>query len=272
MDVETLLAGLPDDDPGLAVAGRDAAARTVRFAPRRGGGPEVEAAWDATGSVTFTQTIVPALPDEVVALPGWQTQLRELVGHLDAERPGLVACEMRGADPPAVVVTARLLADGVTRHAAIAALDELRKVDVLLAHRIAVLGRVARDSRNAEQLVAQLDGMAGALGALGAPGSAAAPAGQADAAPAVPAEVEGGSGAGIWAATHTVPAGGLTAWVEPDPSGTSIATLAGGLGVEVVERRGDWAHVRCDNGWTGWVGAAGLLPVEATTAPGMHAG
>lgn len=269
MDVEILLTGLPDDERGLAVAGRDAAARTVRFAPRRDGGPEVEAAWDDAGSVTFTQTIVPALPDEVVALPGWEAQLRELVEHLDAERAGLVACEMRGADPPAVVVTARLLADGVTRHAAIAALDELRKVDVLLAHRIDVLGRVARDSRNAEHLVAQLDGMAGALGALG---SAPAPVGQADAAAAGSAEVEGGSGAGIWTATHRVPTGGLTAWAEPDPSGASIATLAEGLDVEVVEHLGEWARVRCDNGWTGWVGAAGLVPVEATAGPGMHAG
>jgi hypothetical protein len=55
-----------------------------------------------------------------------------------------------------------------------------------------------------------------------------------------------------WAPTHTVPAEGLTAWVEPDLKAESVA-VAGGLPVAVAERKGDWARIVASNGWTGWV-------------------
>ena len=55
-----------------------------------------------------------------------------------------------------------------------------------------------------------------------------------------------------WAATHVVPAGGLTAWARPDPKSESVG-LAAGLALAVVERLGDWAHVTASNGWSGWV-------------------
>lgn len=55
-----------------------------------------------------------------------------------------------------------------------------------------------------------------------------------------------------WTPSHTVPAEGLTAWVEPDPKAQSVA-IAGGLPVAVVERKGDWARVTASNGWSGWV-------------------
>jgi SH3-like domain-containing protein len=32
-----------------------------------------------------------------------------------------------------------------------------------------------------------------------------------------------------------------------------VATLGGGLPIQVTEVRGAWARVLCSNGWTGWV-------------------
>jgi hypothetical protein len=53
--------------------------------------------------------------------------------------------------------------------------------------------------------------------------------------------------------THTVPPQGLQAWAAPDPNGAVVATLGGGLPIQVTEVRGAWARVLCSNGWTGWV-------------------
>jgi hypothetical protein len=54
-----------------------------------------------------------------------------------------------------------------------------------------------------------------------------------------------------WSPTHTVPAGGMTAWARPDAQGPGTP-LAAGLPVAVVERLGDWARVTASNGWSGW--------------------
>jgi hypothetical protein len=56
-----------------------------------------------------------------------------------------------------------------------------------------------------------------------------------------------------FAPTHTVPPQGMQAWAAPDPNGAVVATLGGGLPIQVTEVRGAWAHVLCSNGWTGWV-------------------
>jgi hypothetical protein len=56
-----------------------------------------------------------------------------------------------------------------------------------------------------------------------------------------------------FAPTHTVPPQGMQAWAAPDPSGAVVATLGGGLPIQVSEVRGAWARVLCSNGWTGWV-------------------
>lgn len=62
-----------------------------------------------------------------------------------------------------------------------------------------------------------------------------------------------------FAPTDRVPPEGLDSWQAPDPAGPSTA-LAGGLELEVIERIGDWAHIRASNGWTGWVDARRLTP------------
>ena len=61
------------------------------------------------------------------------------------------------------------------------------------------------------------------------------------------------SATAAFAPTHTVPPQGMQAWAAPDPNGAVVATLGGGLPIQVTEVRGAWASIVCSNGWTGWV-------------------
>jgi len=63
----------------------------------------------------------------------------------------------------------------------------------------------------------------------------------------------------VWTASHTVPTEGLQAWATPDPAGQVIANLAGGVELQIVERRADWAHVLAENGWEAWVDGRRLV-------------
>ncbi len=65
--------------------------------------------------------------------------------------------------------------------------------------------------------------------------------------------------------THVVPTEGLPAWSGPDGSGPPAATLDPGLDVMLLDRRGDWAQVRCSNGWEAWVDGRRL--VASTPGP-----
>ncbi|MGV4983791.1 hypothetical protein ACVB8X_05590 [Streptomyces sp. NRAIS4] len=69
--------------------------------------------------------------------------------------------------------------------------------------------------------------------------------------------------------THVVPRRGLPAWEEPDPARPTVP-LDPLLPVELVERRGDWAYVRCSNGWGAWVDGRRLVsvPEEPPAAEG----
>lgn len=69
---------------------------------------------------------------------------------------------------------------------------------------------------------------------------------------ASPAPAAAPQGGAAFRATHTSPAGGLDAWSEPAP-GPAAAHVDAGVALAVVERRGDWARVIADNGWSGWV-------------------
>lgn len=59
--------------------------------------------------------------------------------------------------------------------------------------------------------------------------------------------------AAAWTATHRVPAVGLPTWPAPDPAAAPGPNLDPGLAVQVVEDRGDWVRVVCENGWSCWV-------------------
>ncbi|MEU7299398.1 hypothetical protein AB0D42_28385 [Streptomyces sp. NPDC048304] len=60
--------------------------------------------------------------------------------------------------------------------------------------------------------------------------------------------------------THVVPRHGMPAWEAPDPARPTVP-LDPLLPVELVERRGDWGHVRCSNGWAAWVDGRRLVAV-----------
>lgn len=60
--------------------------------------------------------------------------------------------------------------------------------------------------------------------------------------------------------THVVPPRGLAAWEAPDPARPTVP-LDPLLPVRLVERRGDWAHICCANGWAAWVDGRRLVAV-----------
>ncbi|MEU6666737.1 hypothetical protein [Streptomyces sp. NPDC046727] len=60
--------------------------------------------------------------------------------------------------------------------------------------------------------------------------------------------------------THVVPARGMPSWEAPDPARPTVP-LDPLLPVQLVERRGDWAYIRCANGWSAWVDGRCLVAV-----------
>ncbi|MES5820100.1 hypothetical protein [Streptomyces sp. RG80] len=60
--------------------------------------------------------------------------------------------------------------------------------------------------------------------------------------------------------THVVPQNGMPAWEAPDPARPTVP-LDALLPVQLVERRGDWGHVLCANGWSAWVDGRYLVAV-----------
>ncbi|WP_433198263.1 SH3 domain-containing protein [Nocardia sp. CA-107356] len=69
-----------------------------------------------------------------------------------------------------------------------------------------------------------------------------------------------------WNPTHCVPEGGLGAWASPDPRLRLIARIDPGVELQLLERVGDWAHIACDNGWTGWVDGRAIQPLALPDA------
>jgi hypothetical protein len=63
-----------------------------------------------------------------------------------------------------------------------------------------------------------------------------------------------------WAPTHRSPRTGVSAWTAPDGASPAPA-LDPLLELQVIDRRGDWAHVACSNGWTTWVDGRLLEPL-----------
>lgn len=67
------------------------------------------------------------------------------------------------------------------------------------------------------------------------------------------------SSSGEWNATHAVPAGGMTAWAEADPTGEAVARIDEGVEFQLLEQNNGLAHVKAYNGWTAWVDASSLV-------------
>ena len=75
--------------------------------------------------------------------------------------------------------------------------------------------------------------------------------------------------------THVVPPHGMPAWETPDPTRPTVS-LDPLLPVQLVERLGDWGHIRCANGWAAWVDGRHLVavpqdPPAAEAAPAVTA-
>lgn len=62
-------------------------------------------------------------------------------------------------------------------------------------------------------------------------------------------------------ASHRIPWTGLPAWPTTNAGPDPVATLDPDLDVEVLEWSGDWARVRCSNGWEAWIDGRPLIPV-----------
>ena len=67
-------------------------------------------------------------------------------------------------------------------------------------------------------------------------------------------------------ATHTAPTKGLRTWPEPGAQ-ASGPSLDPHLAVSVTQVWGDWAHIRCENGWEAWVDNRQLVAVGGAAAP-----
>lgn len=67
--------------------------------------------------------------------------------------------------------------------------------------------------------------------------------------------------------THRAGPHGAPTWPTADPAAPPGPRLDPGLDVQVLERTGDWARVRCANGWEAWTDGRWLDPVTATAAP-----
>jgi hypothetical protein len=69
-----------------------------------------------------------------------------------------------------------------------------------------------------------------------------------------------------FAATHVVGEDGAWAWGTPDPAAPRAPSLDPRLPVQLVEQRGDWVLVRCQNGWETWTDGRRLRPVGSAAA------
>jgi hypothetical protein len=91
---------------------------------------------------------------------------------------------------------------------------------------------------------------------------------QAVAPPQAPPTPPQSPSAPVWQPTNVVGPDGLTAWTDPDATQQPAARIDPGIEVKVTERLDNgWANISCSNGWTAWVDARQLLPLQARSAP-----
>ncbi|GAA2649459.1 hypothetical protein [Streptomyces vastus] len=69
--------------------------------------------------------------------------------------------------------------------------------------------------------------------------------------------------------THVVPRDGMPAWEAPDPARPTVP-LDALLPVRLVDRRGDWGHIVCANGWSAWVDGRLLIAVPQEPPAAAH--
>lgn len=195
-----------------------------------------------------------------------------------AARPALVRSERSGGD---TTVTSYVYTDGFSKQAFFAAVEEVAKTRSLVdaigggtaaaAEETAVTDAtpIAAETATAEPVYTpspEPQRQTEPWSPASVPQQSAQPASSQLPAPSFASPSPAGYGpltgqpapqpqpvAAAFAPTHTVPPQGLQAWAAPDPAGAVVATLGGGLPIQVTEVRGAWANIVCSNGWTGWV-------------------
>jgi serine/threonine-protein kinase PknK len=91
------------------------------------------------------------------------------------------------------------------------------------------------------------------LGTVAAPAAPEPRLAETVAAPEAAAAWAGSTSTLSFVPTHAAPERGLPAWSTPDPTYPAVATLDPWLPVQVLRWWGEWAHIRCANGWEAWV-------------------
>jgi Bacterial SH3 domain len=149
------------------------------------------------------------------------------------------------------VLTGHVYTDGFSRHTFMRTVEEVAKTRTLIDGLAgAGVGSVAGDDLGAQPA----SSLPSPSSTLPAPSFAGAAAGGLASTPlSGQLAPQAQPAAAAFAPTHTVPPQGMQAWAAPDPNGAIVATLGGGLPIQITEVRGAWARVLCSNGWTGWV-------------------
>jgi hypothetical protein len=212
---------------------------------------------------------------------GEAARLPQFIARIIESRPALLdGVAEETADGYEVRLWTIVYDDTVTRHAVLGGVDELLRARTTIERQVveaaAQMAGLVEYRAGTDALWQQLaQPVAGAAPAGDGPGTTAASTPVAatststataataavDAVPPPPSSTPPGSTGASFRGTHIPPARGLPAWNTPDGSTPVAAQLEPGIPLEVVERRGDWAHVRAVNGWHGWVDGRRLLPL-----------
>lgn len=160
---------------------------------------------------------------------------------------------------------APLYEEGLTRQAFVLTASSVLKAagafDLVTAQRAEELKalqdfdtKAAQREKEQQELIDQMSPTPAAQ--LTAPMAAVPPTPSAAASVAAPAT---SAPAAAWAPTHEMKRR-ADAWAQPDPNAAVAGTLEKRVPVQILECRGDWAHIKCSNGWSAWIAASGLKP------------
>ncbi len=170
------------------------------------------------------------------------------VSTLLDSRPASVRAETLG---DTTIISGHVYTDGLTRHTFVTTVEEVAKTRLLLD------GLSGRAAATGGEDVGARRATGPAPSTLPSPSFANTGAGSSSEQAYTPLSgqpaPQAQPAASAFAPTHTVPQQGMQAWAAPDPNGAVVATLGGGLPIQITEVRGAWARVLCSNGWTGWV-------------------
>ncbi len=229
----------------------------------------------ASDQITIRHEFTLVASDDVDDKGGFLERLAETI----ASRPAIVQGEGRRDGANYVVeLRSSVYVDGLTKHTFLTSVAEIRRTREL------VDGLATEREEPREPTVAEVPAPVEEPAPDEEPALAGEPAPDEEPVPAIvpaPAEVPTEANqptvdvaapgpaapppVGQWTPSHVVPAAGLAAWLNPDPATQPAATLDPALEVQLLDRYGNWAHIRCSNGWEAWVDGEQLSPKAPST-------